>query len=746
MKQHIVRIALGLAVVALFLGHAAEIYQIKFLDQLDNIIYDARLKLTAPNTKDDKVVILDIDEKSLGELGRWPWSRDKMATLVTKLFDKYGIVILGFDVVFAEPDTSSGLGKLQELAKGPLKENAEFQDQLGKLKGELDYDARFAAALKGKPVVLGFYFSSAKDAQKSGVLPEPVLPSGTFKGKPVLFPQWLGYGANIDGLLKNAMTAGTFNPILDSDGSVRRVPMISEYDGQYFESLSLAMYRALLGSPKLEPGYPPGSLLSRGYTGLEWLELNVQARKFQIPVDRFASAYVPYRGKGNVSGGSFDYISLADVYSEKVDPARLKGKYAIWGTTAPGLLDLRNTPMGEAYPGVEIHANLLSGMITQNFREKPAYIVGAEVMLLVIGGLGLAFLMPLLSPLRATIVAVTAMIAVVLLNFYGYKSLYLIIPLASSLLMTIALFALNMSYGYFIESRGKRELANRFGEYVPPELVDEMAKNPEKYNMQAKNEDLTILFSDIRGFTTISESLSPADLSEYINEYLTTMSLVIRKNRGTLDKYIGDAIMAFWGAPVADPDHARNGVTTGLAMQLLVKELDDKFRKKGWPTIKIGIGLNSGNVRVGDMGSKIRRAYTVMGDAVNLASRLEGRTKYYGVGLMVGEATRNLVKDVVYRELDRIRVKGKDEPVTVYEPIGMEGQLDKRILEELKLWHQTIKIYRLQQWDQVDMNLLNLQRQNPNCYLYEHYAEQVVKHRRNPPPPNWDGVTSFDEK
>ena len=746
MKQHLIRIALGLTVVAFFLGHGAELFRVPFLDQLDNIIYDARLKITAPKTRDERIVILDIDEKSLAEIGRWPWGRDKMGTLINKLFDKYGIAILGFDVVFAEDDTSSGLGRLQELAKGPLKDNPQFQEELARLTPQLDFDARFASAVKGKPVVLGFYFSAQQGAQKSGRLPDPVLPAGVFGSKPVQFQDWEGFGANVDALSKSALAAGTFNPFLDADGSVRRVPMVSKYKDQYYESLSLAMFRALLGSPKLEPLYGQATVLSKGYSGLEAYQMKVDKRDFVIPVDATSSAYVPYRGKGDREGGSFHYVSLSDVYFDRVKPEELKGKLAIWGTTAPGLKDLRNTPVGEAYPGVEIHANLLSGMLSQNFREKPAYILGAEVLLLLLGGIALALLLPMLSPLRATLVAGLGLLGIVLLNFFAYKSLYLIIPLAACLLMIVALFALNMSYGFFIESRGKRELASRFGEYVPPELVDEMAKNPEKYDMLAKNEELTILFSDVRGFTTISESLSPSDLTEYINDYLTTMSLIIRKNRGTLDKYIGDAIMAFWGAPLPDAEHARNGVLTGLLMQEAVKELDAKFKKKGWPSIKIGIGLNSGNVRVGDMGSKIRKAYTVMGDAVNLASRLEGRTKHYGVGLMVGEATRNLVKGVVYRELDRIRVKGKDEPVTIFEPLGLEGEVDKKVLDENKLWNQTIKAYRAQQWDQVELNLLNLQRQNPHCYLYELYADQVSKHRKNPPGPNWDGVTTFDEK
>jgi adenylate cyclase len=339
------------------------------------------------------------------------------------------------------------------------------------------------------------------------------------------------------------------------------------------------------------------------------------------------------------------------------------------------------------------------------------------------------------------------MILITGLNLVVWSWAGTIMPLAASLLMVITLFALNMSYGYFVESRSKRQFTELFGQYVPPELVDRMAEDPEKYSMEPRAAELSILFSDVRGFTSISEALTPEDLREYINEYLTTMSTIIRSgHHGTLDKYIGDAIMAFWGAPVDDKDHARNAVYAAMEMQRNCTELNERFKQKGWPTLKIGVGVNSGPVRVGDMGSQIRRAYTVMGDAVNVASRLEGRTKYYGVGVLVGEVTRNLVKDVYFKEIDKIKVKGKDEALTIYEPIGSEDQFDKAKQDELKLWQQTLRAYRSQQWDQVEVQLLNLRRMNPECSLYELYEERVAQWRKNAPPSDWDGVTVFDEK
>ncbi len=745
MRQHLVRIALGLAVLAVFLGHSAKLYPypIPFIDQLDRIIYDTLLRRTMPEGIDERIVILDIDEKSLAtpELGRWPWGRDVVAGLVQRLFDKYGVQVLGFDVVFAEPDRSSGLRVLDGLTRGALKDLPQFHAALEELRPRLDHDAQFAATIRGRPVVLGYYLTSDRDARTSGALPPPVLPRGTFSGRPINFTPWTGYGANLSDFQAAAAATGHFNACPDPDGINRRVPMLAEYKEAYYEPLALAVMRTLVGFPKVEPGYPPGTVLNRHYAGLEWLEVG----PVRIPVDENACALVPYRGPQ----GSFPYVSLADVYFDRVPVEMLKGKIALVGTTAPGLFDLRATPVGAAYPGVEIHANLIAGMLDRNIKARPAYVLGAEVLLLLVGGLTLAIWLPFLSPFRATAVSLAALALVTGLGIgaWLHPDLNLVLPLAASLLMMSGLFALNMSYGYFVETRSKRELTKRFGEYVPPELVDVMAANPGKYGMEGRNEALTVLFTDIRDFTSIAEGLDPRSLSSFMNEFLTAMSLVIRNDhQGTLDKYVGDQIMAFWGAPVADAQHARQAVAAGLAMFAALPKLNGEFRARGWPEVRIGIGINTGPMRVGDMGSRIRRAYTVMGDAVNLASRLEGLTKHYGVDALVGPATRDAAKGFVYREIDRVRVKGKGEPVAIFEPLGVEGEIGKERQEELRLWTQALKAYRAQNWEQAELVLFNLQRLYPGAPLYSFYAERVARYRHRLPEAGWDGVTSFETK
>jgi adenylate cyclase len=273
-----------------------------------------------------------------------------------------------------------------------------------------------------------------------------------------------------------------------------------------------------------------------------------------------------------------------------------------------------------------------------------------------------------------------------------------------------------------------------------------MSENPGNFSMEGESREMTVLFSDVRGFTTISEGLNPKELSQLMNEYMTPMTRIIHKHRGTIDKYIGDAIMAFWGAPIRDPAHARNAVLAALEMQVVLAVMRPRFIERGWPEVRIGVGLNTGVMSVGNMGSAFRMAYTVMGDAVNLGSRLESITKQYGVGILVGELTQQAVPDVVFRELDRVRVKGKDEPVAIFEPVGLAGQIDQAVLNEIELFRQAIILYRGQKWDLAEIHLLNLQKTSPESLVYSLYLERIAYFRANPPGVEWDGVFTFKTK
>lgn len=736
MKKHLVRYLLGAACLLLFVGHGAKFWQLPFFSVLDGYLYDVRVRMSTPGGKDERIVIVDLDEKSLAEIGRWPWGRDVVAELVRKLTDDYKVAIVGFDVVFAEPDESSGLKVLERLAKDQLRGERTFQDALPGLRVSLNYDQLFAETLKGRPVVLGYYFSGIEDARRSGALPAPVWPAGQFGSRPEMILDWKGYGGNLLELQKNAASAGHFNPIVDFDGVSRRVPLIVRHEGVYYEALALAMVRLLHGGAPVRPGFPEGK------GTIEWLDVGNDSSVLRIPVDEFCAALIPYRGGER----SFPYVSAADVLKGRIDPAALKGRAILIGTTAPGLMDLRSTPVGATYPGVEIHANMIAGIMDGTLRQRPSYVLGAEVVELVLVGAALTLLLPLLSPLRASLLTAGALTVVVALNLFLWYGAGMVLPLASVILLCLLLYALNMSWGYFVESKSKRQFTELFGQYVPPELVDEMARDPERYSMEGRKQELTVLFSDVRDFTTISESLDPRELSQLMNEYLGAMTAVTRKYRGTVDKYIGDAIMAFWGAPVTDPEHARNAVLTALDMQREMKNLRDPFVARGWPELHIGIGINTGMMTVGDMGSPVRKAYTVMGDAVNTGSRLEGLTKEYGVPILVGETTKAAVKDMVFREIDRVRPKGKGEPLAIYEPVGIAGEVPGDLQDELKLWQHALRLYRSQDWDQAELQLHNLSRRAPDRALYRIYIERIAYLRNDPPGPGWDGVRIFKTK
>ncbi|MEW5903524.1 MAG: adenylate/guanylate cyclase domain-containing protein [Pseudomonadota bacterium] len=740
MKRHALLILLGLFSVLLFLGDAAGFYQLGFVQHTDAKLYDYRLRLSMPNSGDERIVILDIDEKSLKQEGRWPWSRDKLARLMDQLFDRYGVAAVGFDVVFAEPDNSSGLGVLQALGKRQFRDVPQYHAVLDQISPSLEYDALFAEKMKGRKVVLGYYFSNSENGaavSKSGALPPPVFAANAFGGRPIAFTHWDSYGANLPQLQASAASAGHFNPLVDFDGVVRRIPMLVEHDGQYYEALSLALVRAVLDKPALLPGFAAEQ--SQDYGGLEWLALD---GGLVIPVDAEVSALVPYRGKR----GAFQYIPVVDVLSGQVVPEALRNKIVLVGTSAPGLMDMRSTPVGEVYPGVEVHASMISGILNQDIKQHPPYMLGANVLLLLFIGVSLSLLLPLLSPVRGMLLSFAFLAGDIGLNLALWDYADLAMPLAGGLLLIFTLFALNMSFGYFVESRAKRQITGLFGQYVPSELVDEMAKHPESVSMAGDSREMTILFSDVRSFTTISERLEPKDLAQLMNEFLTPLSRVIYKQRGTIDKYMGDCIMAFWGAPLPDTEHAYHAVLAGLEMQRALAELQPHFKARGWPEIHIGVGINTGRVSVGNMGSEVRVAYTVMGDAVNLASRLEGITKEYGAQVMVGEETRLAAPQFVYREVDMVRVKGKERPVAIFEPLGLVGEVDKDVLEQVKLFHHAQHAYREQDWDKAELELLSLRNMAPDCKLYQVYAERVAYYRSNPPGAEWDGVFTFKTK
>jgi adenylate cyclase len=733
--QQIVRYAASLAVVLALLGHAAGINVIPFLDRLDAIIYDAKLRLTAPQRADARIVIVDIDERSLAQAGRWPWNRKRMAELLRRLFDRYQARLVAMDMVFAEADEHSELQALQQLAQTSLKNDAAYRSALAKLRPQLDYDGQFADAMRGRPVILGYFLSNI-EGRPSGQLPPPVLRHGALDEGPAILTQWSSFSANLPRLQQAAAGAGHLNPMVDVDGVLRRVPLLAEYHGNYYASLALAVVRQLRHQAPIVPGFP-----GRG-DAIEWLDLPDSDGSDRIPVDINVAALVPYVGPE----GSFRYVSAVDVLDERLPVAALRDRIVLVGTTAAGLKDLRVTPVGNAYPGVEVQANLIAGMLDGTLKRKPAFMLGADVVQLVLAALIMILLVPRLPPLRATLVSAATLLLLAGVNLAVWTSADLVLPFAAVLILVTSLYTLDMSYGYFVESRDKRLMARLFGQYVPPELVREMARNPAHYSLAGQSAELTVMFADIQGFTRMAEALTPRQVTQLMNEYLGAMTAVIQRRRGTLDKYIGDAIMAFWGAPVEDSEHAGHAVATAMQMQSALIEVNRGLTARGWQPLKIGVGINTGQMTVGDMGSNVRKAYTVMGDAVNIASRLESLTRHYGVGIIVGDDTRRGATGMVFREIDRVRVKGRQGTLAIHEPIAEAGKLSTAQSEELARWHEALATYRAQDWQAAQAKLEALRMRTPGCALYELFLARIAQLQATPPGEGWDGVATFETK
>ncbi len=741
----IIRASLGLGIVVLFVGYYIIDFtfqdrsktSIGLLQRLEEQAYDTRLRATMPEKIDPRIVIIDVDERTLAAEGRWPLSRDRWVLLLKQLFDVYKLKVVGFDVLFTEPDTSSGLDKLETLGKTVFKSSAEYQEKLGELRPTLDYDALFAETIKKYPVVLAFAGQNERAGNENlelGVLPQPTFLVSAFKA-PVISSEIDGFSGNLKNLQDAAAATGHILPRVDFDGVLRRVPMFIKFKEGYYESLSLATYRTFLDNE-------PIKITLREDEGDRRPKIkNLKVRDTVIPLDSEGATYIPYRGRNPM----FRYISATDVMRGKLSPGELEGKIAFVGSSAQGLFDLRNTPVNEVYPGVETHANMVSGYLDNNIKQRPQFELAIHAWTILVLGIPLALALVKLNPILATITAILSAVAYAAFNMYWWYAGY-VLPLAMPLLMIGLLYLLNMTYGFFIEARSKRQITGIFGTYVPKELVEEMAKDPGTYTTKGESRDMTVLFSDVRNFTTISEGLAPTELTAMMNAYLTEMTKTIQADRGTIDKYIGDAIMAFWGAPLRDEKHAEHALHSALEMQRQIKAIGPDFVKRGWPKLEIGVGLNCGMMNVGDMGSTFRRAYTVLGDAVNLASRLEGLTKEYGVGILVSENIVKSVPSVVYREVDRVRVKGKLEPISIFEPVGVKGDVVDQMLDEIDRFHRALDKYRQQNWDDAETVLVKLSEADPKRKVYQVYIDRVQNLRAKPPGANWDGVFTFTTK
>lgn len=751
-RRHAPRLFLTLLPLLLALGHITGVARLPFVDSLEAFVYDVRLRATLPGTPDPRIVIVDIDDASLQRFGQWPWGRDRLANFAQELIERQRVGALGFDVMFVEDDRSSGEQVLRSLRRAADGASPALVAELDRLSGHLDHDQRFADALKGGPVVLGFYFTNSPDGRSQGGLPPPVLPQGLLPEGADQVPHWNSYGASLP-VLAAVAPAGFLNMIIDprADGVVRSVPLLARHapgpagtpGGSYYESLALALYRQLVGAPP--PVARTGPAGGGAPPRLQSLLLQSSQGQRVVPVDASAHLHVPYRGPGGRAGGTFRYVSAIDVLEGRLAEGELAGKAVLVGTSAPGLRDLRSTPVSADYPGVEIHASVLSALLDGRFLTVPDYAPGAAAaaVLLLLGGLAIG---QLLLPSRVAIGIVAAgTLGLMAADHLLFVRHGLILPLAAVMLSVGLALALNLGWGYFVETRTRRGLAQLFGSYVPPPLVREMLRDPTRYTMRAESKELTVMFCDMRDFTRLSEGMSPAQLQPLLNRVFSRLTAVISRHRGTVDKYMGDCVMAFWGAPLDAPRHASLAVQAALDIVDAVAALNAELRREGLPGVQVGIGLNTGMMHVGDMGSALRRSYTVIGDAVNLAARLEGLGEHYGVNIVAGPDTRARATDFHWQELDHVRVKGKQHAVSIFTPRA-EGADPRRLGQELRRWEALRSAYRARDWGQALTLLDELRAADDEKVLYRLYAKRLASLTAHPPGPDWDGTEQFESK
>lgn len=700
-------------------------------DRLEYLTYDLRLNLTLPDQppSNDSLLIVDIDEQSLQQEGRWPWPRARIADLVRALRGA-GAAVVSFDLVMSEPERSAA-DILQSLLH--QQDNGEIPSRVMALAQEQDGDRHLAQALASIDSVLGYVLHTAH-ARSSGELPAPAPLAGE-TNELFAVPTLPTYTANLPELQRAAGHGGFITVMPDEDGVIRRVPLLIRHDDALYPSLALEAARVYLFANEIQLATAP---VQAGRV-IEHLSL---ARGQAIYTDAGGQVLVPYRGPAH----SFEYLSAARVLSGDFQPEQVENRIVLIGATALALADIKPTPVQNVYPGVEVHASIIAGLLDGEFPYQPDWARGANVFIIVGIGSLLAIVLPFLGPVWIILISTLVLTVFIGGNLWLWSDQGLALATTTPTLAIAAIMLFNMTFGFLSESRRRRQLKTMFGQYVPPQLVEEMSRNPADYHAEGESREMSVLFADIRNFTTISESLPANELKDMLNRFFTPMTQTIFNHRGTIDKYVGDMIMAFWGAPLTDTDHAAHAIQGALGMLAEADRLKAQFLAEGLPEINIGIGINSGVMNVGDMGSEYRRAYTVLGDAVNLASRLEGVTKYYGVRLVVGERTRELAPDFVYRTLDRVKVKGKQVGVTVYEPICASNEITPELQNKLQRHDAALDAFWHRDWDNAQALFTALADDWPEDRLYPLYLERISHLRQRELPADWDGVFERREK
>ena len=677
MKKQLLQIGMGLIIVAIFALHVSGKFEIGVVNTLENLAYDTRVKLTTKKEKDNRIVIVDVDERTLREMGQWPWPRENIKKLIDRLFDQYEISVLGFDVVFAEPDSKSGSQKLRQIAQST--NDKKLKIQLEDIAERINGDILLSESLVGRNVVLGYYFNTDGEEENSvGALPEPAFEDDGFMNMTFFPVDAVNFNGNLSMLQDSALTGGFFsNPLIDNDGIIRRIPLLHEYQGALFDSLPVAVAKThlneivspIFGDAEIEEGIPLMSGISIGDR--------------EIAMDTRGGVMIPYRGKS----GSFPYVSATDVVNGKVEnPEILKNAIVLVGTTAIGLADLKATPVQGVYPGVEAHANIVSGILDQTFKTSSPFAWAIELAIIVGLGLILVFVLPFLAPLWSSIVFAGVLIGVIGVNFHMWQNQHSIVPIAATLGTVVMLYIVNTIYGLFAGRRHIKEVRKSFSSYLAPALVEQLVNDPASLNMEGENRNMTFLFTDIAGFTTFTEQTEAKLLVKTLNEYLDQACQLIMEHGGTIDKMIGDAIVAIFNAPVTLDQHPQRAVQAALALDIFCNEFSERKQAEGIGMGITRIGINTGNAVVGNFGGLSRFDYTVIGDSVNTAARMESVNKHLGTRMCISGSTVAECPDLFFRPVATLVLKGKTEGVEAFEPLSEEDYHSKQMQDYRELY------------------------------------------------------------
>ncbi|MBF0109548.1 MAG: adenylate/guanylate cyclase domain-containing protein [Magnetococcales bacterium] len=731
------RYLLLIGITIIFLVHGAGGIVVPFLERMESVIYDVKVRNTAPGTKDSRIVIVDIDEKSLAGLGSWPWPRDRMATLVDTLFDHYRIGVLGFDLVFSEADTSSGLSLLESLAKGPLSQNSIFLNQFHKLKPTLDRDRIFAQSLRDRPVILGFNFlqTSFSGLADSGKLPSPVVTLHELGHDDLNSVKAFGYAANIGELQDAAAGAGFLDhPLTGPDGVARNTPLLQVFNGALYQSLSLGIIRAILGDPPLTLEFQENSRHQGAKNaGFEWIALG----RHRIAVDAKGGILIPYRG----GKGSFPYVSAIDILERVPERQLLDAAIVLVGSSiGTGLRPPFVTPFAHAIPGVELHANIISGMLDGTFKSRPHLFPWSDMVLLAVIGLVVSLFFPRIPLSWRFLVVLVISVVLIVGNVYVWSRWDLHVPLAAPMILMLFLFAIDVAFEIFAVSLKRHRLETSFGKHLPATVIDELARSGYPTSIKGEQREVTVVMAVVQDFYRKADTLSPMQMEQWTHGFLTPMTEIIHEYRGTLDHYHGASIIAFWGAPLDDPKHGRNALAAVMAMSTRLEKLEDEFQMRGLPVVHCHFAIQSGLVTTGSIGSRFRNDYTAFGQPFLMVQSLVRLVEGYDTPILVAEETKSLVSEMVFRELDRIVPEDADKPVSIHEPIGFRDQVAPDRMATIEACHKAMAQFRMMEWDLAEQGFRKLLRQDPEDRICELYLARIRKFRKTPPPVDWDGT------